>query len=240
MTNHIIQSYEQLGGVFITPPSVLVQKLSKIKALVFDWDGVFNDGRKTQSSGSGFSEVDSMGINMLRFSLWLKNTHGARIKTIVITGEHNPTAFSFAKREGFDAVYYQMKDKTKALAHFCSTYAITADEAAFFFDDILDLSLAQQVGLRFQLKRASGIAFNEWLASKSLADYASAGDGGSFGLREVCELCMSLNGSFDEVVAKRMLFEGDYTRFITQRNEVNTAFYTLQNGEMQQVPEPLG
>ncbi len=238
MTNQIIQSYEQLGGVFITPPSVLIQKLSKIKALIFDWDGVFNDGRKTQSSGSGFSEVDSMAINMFRFSLWLKNTAGERIKTIVITGEHNSTAFAFAKREGFDAVYFQMKDKTKAFDHFCAAHQLKKEEVAFFFDDILDLSLAQQVGLRFQMKRASGLVFNDLVSKKNLADYASARDGGAFGVREVCELCMSLNESFEEVVNKRMLFEGDYTRFITQRNEVGTSFYAMKEGMISEVLEP--
>lgn len=235
MTNQIIQSYEQLGGVFITPPSVLIQKLSKIKALIFDWDGVFNDGRKTQSSGSGFSEVDSMAINMLRFSLWLKNTGRVRVKTVVITGENNPTAFAFAQREGFDAVYFQMKDKTKALEHFCAAHRLQKEEVAFFFDDILDLSLAEQVGLRFQLQRESGIAFNHFVAKNNLADYATAKDGGSFGVREVSELCMSLNESFDEVVNKRMVFEGDYTDFITQRNDVSTVFFKLQGAEMTRV-----
>jgi len=236
MTNQI-QSYQQLGGVFITPPSVLTQKLSTIKALIFDWDGVFNDGRKTQSTGSGFSEVDAMGINMLRFSMWLKNTHGERIKSVVITGENNPSAFAFAKREGFDAVYFQMKDKTKALAHFCAIHKLKPEEVAFFFDDILDLSLAQLVGLRFQMKRDSGVAFNTFVSEKGLADYATAGDGGAYGIREVCELCMSLNGSFEEVVNKRMLFEGEYTAFINQRNAVTTVFLAFKGTEIVEVAE---
>lgn len=233
----VIQSYQQLGGVFITPPSVLTQKLSKIKALIFDWDGVFNDGRKTQSSGSGFSEIDSMGINMLRFSLWLKNTQGNRIKSVVITGENNPSAFAFAKREGFDAVYCQMKDKTKAFKHFCDTHHLKPEEVAFFFDDILDLSLAQLVGLRFQLKRNSGIAFNAYAADNGLVDYASAQDGGAYGIREVSELCLCLNESFDEVVSKRMLFEGEYTTYITQRNTVKTLFYAFKGSDITEVSE---
>ena len=235
----VIQSYQQLGGVFITPPSVLTQKLSKIKALIFDWDGVFNNGGKTHSIGSGFSEVDSMAINMLRFSLWLKNTNGERIKTVVITGENNGTAFSFAKREGFDAVYFQMKDKTKALAHFCSTNGLQPDEVAFFFDDILDLSLAEKVGVRFQMKRTTGIAFNEFVAATKLADYATAGDGANYGVREACELSMILNASFDEVVNKRMAFEGEYSTFIAQRNAVTTTFWIMKGLEVTAVADPL-
>jgi 3-deoxy-D-manno-octulosonate 8-phosphate phosphatase (KDO 8-P phosphatase) len=235
----VIQSYEKLGGVFITPPSVLIQKLSKIKALIFDWDGVFNDGRKTQSTGSGFSEVDSMAINMLRFSLWLKNTKGERIKTVIITGENNGTAFSLAVREGFDAVYFQMKDKTKALQHFCEMQGLQPDEVAFFFDDILDLSLAEKVGLRFQMKRSAGLAFNALVAKNKLADYATSSDGGNYAVREACELSMVLNDSFDEVVNKRMAFDGEYSDFITQRNAITTSFWVMKGSEVASVPNPL-
>lgn len=230
--NDIISSYQQQGGVFITPPSVLIEKLSKVKALLFDWDGVFNDGRKTQTSGSGFSEVDAMGLNMLRFSLWLAQTGKQRIPSAVITGETNPSAFAFARREGFDTVYYQMKDKTKALAHFCEKYKLERHEVAFFFDDILDLSLAKQVGVRMLMKRTNGLAFNQYVAEKGYADYASSGDGGQYGLREVSELWMSLNGTLAEVIEKRMEFTGVYAEFIAQRNSLTTDFFQLKGDEI--------
>jgi 3-deoxy-D-manno-octulosonate 8-phosphate phosphatase (KDO 8-P phosphatase) len=230
--NNIIQAYQQQGGVFITPPSVLIEKLSKVKALLFDWDGVFNDGRKTQTSGSGFSEVDSMALNMLRFSLWLIQTNRLRVPIAIITGETNPSAFAFARREGFDSVYYQMKDKTKAAAHFCEKYNLQAHEVAFFFDDILDLSLAQRVGVRFLMKRNNGIAFNQYVAEKNYADYATAGDGGQYGLREASELWMSLNGTLPEVIEKRMEFTGVYAEFITQRNSVTTDFFQWKGEEI--------
>jgi len=61
------------GGRFCTPPKELQQKLSKARAIIFDWDGVFNNGAKSDSSGSPFSEPDAMGINLLRFSFWLSH-----------------------------------------------------------------------------------------------------------------------------------------------------------------------
>lgn len=228
----LIQSYQQQGGVFITPPSVLTDKLGKVKALLFDWDGVFNDGKKTQANGSGFSEVDSMGINMLRFSLWLVQTQRKRIPCAVITGETNPSAFAFARREGFDTVYFQMKDKTKALEHFCEKYQLAPHETAFFFDDILDLSLAQKTGVRFLMKRSNGIAFNRYVEENHLADYATSSDGGSYGIREACELWMALNDNLPEVIEKRMAFQGDYAQFIQQRNEVTTDFFQLKGEQV--------
>ena len=233
--NDIISSYQQQGGVFITPPSVLIEKLSRVKALLFDWDGVFNDGRKTQSTGSGFSEVDAMGLNMLRFSLWLAQTGKLRIPSAIITGETNPSAFAFARREGFDTVYYQMKDKTKALSHFCDKYKLQKNEVAFFFDDILDLSLAKQVGVRMLMQRNNGIAFNQYVAAQGYADYATAGDGGQYGLREASELWMSLNGTLAEVIEKRMEFTGLYAEFIAQRNSVTTDFFQLKGDEIKAV-----
>jgi 3-deoxy-D-manno-octulosonate 8-phosphate phosphatase (KDO 8-P phosphatase) len=230
--NSIIQAYQQQGGVFITPPSVLIEKLSRVKALLFDWDGVFNDGRKTQSTGSGFSEVDSMGLNMLRFSLWLVQTGQLRVPCAIITGETNPSAFAFARREGFDSVYYQMKDKTKAFAHFCEKHKLERHEVAFFFDDILDLSLAKQLGVRMLMKRTNGIAFNQYVAEQGYADYATSADGGMYGIREVCELWMSLNGTLQEVIKKRMEFTGVYADFIAQRNNVTTDFFQWKGDEM--------
>jgi 3-deoxy-D-manno-octulosonate 8-phosphate phosphatase (KDO 8-P phosphatase) len=173
-----------------------------------------------------------MGINMLRFSLWLSQTNKQRIKSAIVTGETNPTAFSFARREAFDTVYYQMKDKTKALSHFCSKCNLQPHEVAFFFDDILDLSLAKQVGVRLLMKRTNGIAFNQYVAEKGYADYATSADGGQYGIREASELWMSLNGTLPEVIEKRMEFAGVYAEFIAQRNCITTDFFQLKGEEI--------
>ena len=38
--------FEKAGGIFCTPAVSILQKLQTVKAFVFDWDGVFNDGTK--------------------------------------------------------------------------------------------------------------------------------------------------------------------------------------------------
>ena len=68
----IAKLYRDLGGMFVCSPEELKQKLMNVKAFVFDWDGVFNNGQKQSSGGSHFSEVDSMGLNLLRFSHYLR------------------------------------------------------------------------------------------------------------------------------------------------------------------------
>ncbi|MCA6414654.1 MAG: phosphatase, partial [Cytophagales bacterium] len=59
-----IQSlFAEIGGRFCIPAVDIQRKLENIKAFVFDWDGVFNDGSKRDQTGSGFTEPDAMGTN---------------------------------------------------------------------------------------------------------------------------------------------------------------------------------
>jgi len=48
----------------------LGQRANRIKAVLFDWDGVFNDGWKDPEDGSALNGrgVDSMVVNKLRFA----------------------------------------------------------------------------------------------------------------------------------------------------------------------------
>ena len=73
MDNNTEIIFTELGGSFCRPFAEFKERLAKIKAYIFDWDGVFNNGVKTGQSGSPFNEIDAMGTNMLRLGHWLKN-----------------------------------------------------------------------------------------------------------------------------------------------------------------------
>src|SRR5690242_11310539 len=121
--------FTELGGKFCRPFAEIKNQAGKIKAYIFDWDGVFNDGTKVGQSGSPFSEVDAMGTNMLRFGHWLK--HKALPAVAVITGEENPSAQFLVQREHFQAIYFKTANKLVALEHFLKTNGLKADEVAF-------------------------------------------------------------------------------------------------------------
>ena len=91
----LVEKFTAAGGNFVTPVEELIQKLAECRAVVFDWDGVFNAGRKGHTSSSGFAEVDSMGTNMLRYGLWRRQ--GELPYTAIITGENNESAIGFAQ-----------------------------------------------------------------------------------------------------------------------------------------------
>ena len=104
--SEIERRFQGLGGVFLTPAAAMAARLPVIRALLYDWDGVFNIGMKGESIRSSFSEPDSMGSNMLRYALW--RAQGRMPVCAIISGEYNPTARQFAMREHFHEVYTGM------------------------------------------------------------------------------------------------------------------------------------
>ena len=218
--------FEKLGAEFVSAPQTISNRLKKIKAFVFDWDGVFNDAGKNENLSSNFNEVDSMGTNLLRFSYFLSE-HELPI-TGLISGEKNILSFTFSKREHFDSCYFKIADKKEALFHFCEHQRIKPEEVCYFFDDVLDLSIAKLAGLRILIGRKSNPLFNDYLKKNLLTDYISGCRGGEYGLRESCEMLMGIAGRFDEVIQHRTDFSLTYKTYIDRRNSVETFFYTKE------------
>jgi len=165
----IASSFIDVGGQFISDHAMIARKLNDVKAFIFDWDGVFNDGRKSLDKGSGFSEVDSMGTNLLRFSHFLR--HGQMPLTAVISGEKNDTAFYFCKRECFDYSFFKTPHKIEALNFICRENNLKPSEVAYFFDDVLDLSVAGVCGVRLMVNRKANPLFVDYCEKNMLVDY---------------------------------------------------------------------
>ena len=223
-------------GRFLAEPAALLEKLSKIKAFIFDWDGVFNNGMKDEHGSSPFSEVDSMGVNMLRFNHYL-HTEKTPL-TAIISGERNRASFTFSVREHFNSVYYKVADKKLALDHFCSMHHIEPHEIAFFFDDVLDLGLAEKAGLRIMIGRPANPFLLEYAELRGIADYITAADGSHYAVREATELLIGIRGLYDETIEYRSHFTGKYKDYLQMRNMTDLAFYTAINSAIkEQIPQ---
>jgi len=212
-------------GNFLLEPAALQEKLFKIKAYVFDWDGVFNNGEKDENGSSRFNEVDSMGLNMLRFNHYLRR--GVHPLTGIITGETNNAAFILAKREHFHAVYYNTKNKRDALLHFCAGNNLELHEVAYFFDDVTDLSIAELCGLRIMVSRRCNPMLLNLSIENKWVDYLTYADGGNNALREASELLIGLSERYSDTILQRVHNSDGYQVFIRARNIPATAFYTL-------------
>ncbi|MBA3679889.1 MAG: phosphatase [Bacteroidetes bacterium] len=223
----IENKYAYIGGKFVTPVRELRNKLSRIKAFIFDWDGVFNNGQKIDGGSSNFSEVDSMGTNLLRYSHYMR--HDKLPLIAIISGEKNDTAFYFCKREAFHYSFSKAADKITALNFICEKENIKPEEIAYFFDDVLDLSIAEVCGLRIMVNQKSNPLFADYCVKNNLVDYLSSSSGGDFAVRETTELLIGLNDNYDAVITERKNYSPAYAKYIAEKRKITTQYFSLED-----------
>ncbi len=207
------------------------EKLSKIKVILFDWDGVFHAGHKDENKSSTFSEADSMGVNMLRFGFWLQN--GAMPITAIISGENNTTAKYWAQREHLDATFSSAKNKVEILAFLKEKHDVNPEEIMFVYDDILDLSLAKEVAHRVMINRKANPLFVDYCRENGYFDFLTQNDGGNHGVREACELTLDAMGRFEETIEKRVAFSGEYSIYNQERLSLPTKHFVSKDGSFE-------
>lgn len=226
--SRLVEKFTAAGGHFVTPAADLAQKLDASRAFVFDWDGVFNDGRKGHTSTSGFSEVDSMGTNMLRYGMWRRL--GELPYTAIISGEDNESASTFAEREHLTAVYTGIRSKQHVVEHLCGEHGLEPGQIACVFDDINDLPMARTCGIRLMVRRSASPLFAAYVDRHDLCDYVTGATSGSHPVREVCELSLGLMEIFDQVVESRVARDEAYEQYFRARQAAGTRHFG-QDGE---------
>ncbi|MGC3943611.1 MAG: phosphatase [Chryseolinea sp.] len=220
--------FTAIGGEFYTPFETFASKLKGIRAFIFDWDGVFNDGIKDHQGSSNFNELDAMGTNILRFSRWLDR--GELPIVAVMSGERNTLSFQLTTREHFHQGYFRVKNKLQAFRHFAKLHDLNPKEIAFVFDDVLDLGLAEEAGLRIMVQHQGSPLFKKYVHDRQLADYVASRS--MYAIREACELIIGTTGNYDEVVTHRAQFTDTYERYLATRQAVETEYFTVQDKEM--------
>lgn len=209
----------ELGTELLLSQGELSDRLIRIRAVLFDWDGVFNDGWKDLDGGSPFSEVGSMGVNMLRFGLWLQNKERLPYSA-VITGQHNPHAEKFAQREKLHGLYMGFIDKREAFDAFLNKNGLKDEEVAFFFDDAIDLAVADRCGLRILMRGQSSEFFVKHAVQRGAVDLITALSGGQNGLREATDALLTLMGRYGESIDARAAYSEVYQRYLEKRQAV--------------------
>lgn len=225
-------AFKAIGGEFVSPVADVAARLKGIKAVIFDWDGVFNDGYKGETAQSGFSEPDAMGINMLRLSHFLD---GQLLLFAFMSGQTNASSFHFARREHISAVYMNVLNKTEALDHFGRAFLIKPEEVLFVYDDLLDLSIARRVGLRVCVRHKAQPMLADYIRRNGHADYITGCHGGEYAVREMVELLISLRGNFDQVCSTRVDYNDDYQRFLSAKKMVSPQFFRKEHNMISQV-----
>jgi 3-deoxy-D-manno-octulosonate 8-phosphate phosphatase (KDO 8-P phosphatase) len=216
----VAELFKKIGGEFIEPPSVLAEKLKKIKAFVFDWDGVFNSGIKGVEISTGFSEADAMALHILRYAYW-KITGSVPVIAIV-TAQKNDSSVRFAEREHLTHVFFNYKDKYLPIQILKQNYGLEQENIATAFDDIIDYPLAMSSNVRFLIRRKSSPLFHKYWTESKLCDYVTGSETPEHPVREIAELVIGLLGIYNEVVISRFRDKDTYHKYWLERNAVKT------------------
>ncbi len=227
----IADLFRSKGAKIIAEEYLFAERLPGIKALIFDWDGVFNEGLKGDGVLSPFSEIDSMGINMLRFALWLKS--GIIPQVFIVTGLKNVSAQAIANRECFSALYLECVNKSFAMDHIDKHFGIMPSEMICYFDDILDVAMARDCALRMYIHRKSKLLFEKYLVENNLCDYVTMSESGEPAIREICEFLLGMGGLYNETISQRIAFTPQYKEFLAQRKLIDLQLFRFNGTDVE-------
>jgi len=154
------------------------EKLSSIRLVAFDVDGVFTDGRFYLSDegieSKAFHTQDGYGVRRLL---------EAGIAVAVISGRASGAVAKRMSELGVHHVVQGCRDKVAALEEIAASLEISPAECAYVGDDIPDLPLLKHVGYAVAVANAVQTLHEQ-------CDYSTSAAGGRGAVREVCELVL--------------------------------------------------
>jgi 3-deoxy-D-manno-octulosonate 8-phosphate phosphatase (KDO 8-P phosphatase) len=161
----------------------LVNRAKKIKCLICDVDGVLTDGLlyldNLGNELKAFHVQDGMGLKLLM---------SAGIEVAVITTSVNAVIENRMQQLGITHYYKGQVDKRQAYQKLKNTLQLEDEQFAYIGDDLPDLPIIQTVGLGVAVANAVD-------AVKEFAFWQTEKTGGRGGVRELCDLILTAQGS---------------------------------------------
>ena len=163
------------------------EKLSRIKMLIMDVDGVLTDGRII---------MDDEGREMKNFDV--RDGHGIKIlqrygiKVALLTGRQSEVVKHRARDLDIKQVYQKVFNKKEVLAEILRKNKLQAGEVAFLGDDIIDIPALRAVGFSAAVGDAVDVV-------RKSVDYVTKQGGGRGAAREICEMILKAQGKWQEV-----------------------------------------
>ena len=161
-----------------------LDRFDKIKALVFDIDGVLTDGRVlVMANGEQLRYTHSKDA----YALQLAVKQGYQVG--VITGGNSIAMKERLMGLGITDIYLKSSDKEESIKDFKFSHHLEFEEIMYMGDDIPDLCALQHVGVAACPEDAS-------VEVKKVSHFISQQNGGQGCVREIIELIMRAQGSW--------------------------------------------
>lgn len=158
-------------------PDELRAKVLGLKAVVFDFDGVFTDnGVYLDQHGNESvrcSRIDGMGIGLIR---------KLGLDPMILSTEVNPVVMRRAEKLKMPCVH-GCEDKLTGLQNMLDERGVSPEHASFMGNDINDKPALEMVGLPVVVADAHP-------SVASLGQLVSANPGGHGAVREFCDLIL--------------------------------------------------
>ena len=165
-------------------------KARKLRLVVFDVDGVLTNGSlyigEQGEEYKAFHSRDGHGMKMLKKT---------GVELAVITGRSSPVVQNRMASLGIQHVYHGQKEKLPAFESLLAKLELTAEQAAFVGDDVIDLPAMARAGLAIAVSDAHPIV-------AQYADCLTPHGGGQGAARDVCDLIMLAQGNFEQAYQK--------------------------------------
>ena len=174
----------------ITISAEVLARAKKIKCVIFDVDGVMTDGAlgigDDGQEYKNFHSLDGLGMKLLKAS----GVHMA-----IITGRTSNVVKKRAETTGIAHFYQGVEDKLVAFNDLLQKMHLQADEVAFMGDDVVDAPAMRRCGLALTVPTGHHLL-------KPHAHYITEAQAGRGAVREICELIMQAQGTFEAQMAQ--------------------------------------
>jgi 3-deoxy-D-manno-octulosonate 8-phosphate phosphatase (KDO 8-P phosphatase) len=168
----------------------IVDKLTKIKMLILDVDGVMTDGNIIMDSDGremkNFNVRDGHGLVMIQ-------RHGIRVA--ILTGRTSAVVEHRARDLKITEVYQGALNKKEIFPLILEKNSLAPEEIAYIGDDIVDIPVLKMAGFSVAVADALELV-------KKCADYVTVHRGGQGAVREVCEMLLIARGFWTEVAVR--------------------------------------
>ncbi|GAB3462050.1 HAD family hydrolase [Massilia terrae] len=166
-----------------------MQRASRVKVMIFDVDGVLTDGSLTYGADGEITKtffvLDGLGIQLLQKT---------GVQTAIISARQSPIVVRRAADLGINHVYQGIHDKRVAFAKLLDATGATIEQCGYIGDDVIDLPLLMKVG--FAVTVPSGHP-----DVQHRAHYVTKAPGGRGAVREVCDMVMRAQGTYEKALA---------------------------------------
>jgi len=170
--------------------SELYDRARRLRLVIFDVDGVLTDGSLYITDAGeefkAFHAQDGHGMKMLK---------ATGVEQAIVTGRTSRSVELRAQNLGVGILYQGVEDKLSVFEELLVHFGFQPECCAFMGDDVVDLAVMRRCGLAVAVPDAPPLV-------KSHSHYVTRQRGGRGAVREVCEIIMHAQGTFDVQMAQ--------------------------------------